>query len=348
MVLAFAAPSWVTAQTTNSPAKPMSPAPLAPLPENPDSAMAQARQMNGFDESGAKSWHIRAKYEVYDTDGDNVDSGVYEEIWKGPKRYRRSYTGPDFTQTDYASAKGLYRSGNQEWLKGPVGMVRRLVVEPFDYLGSDPQTSLKRKIRNFNQMHFVCLVKANSTMQIIRAREMEAYPQDCLDPDKPILRMALRPGVSQGVIWNNTALFQGRFVARDIKFSQFGKVMLTIHLELIEEVAAEGDEPFVPAAEAKGPLVGRIQGDMSMTNVLNAARPVYPAVAQEHHVQGKVTMQVTVGKDGSVIDVKVLSGPSLLQDAAVEAARKWRFEPMRVMGDAVEMDLKLEIGFNLT
>lgn len=347
MVLTFAAPLWITAQTTNSPAKPTSPIALAPLPENPDSAMTQARQVNGFDESGAKSWHIRAKYEVYDADGDNVDSGVYEEFWAGPKRYRRSYTGPKLTQTDYASANGLYRSGDQEWPKGDVARVRRLLVEPFDYLGTDAQSSLQRVDRKISRMNFLCLAKKPLTKNWIASSGIESYPQDCFEPDKTMLRISLNPGANEGVVWSNLVMFQGRFVAQDIKLSRNGKIRLTIHLELVEGTSFQGDEMFTPDAGAKNMLSGRIQGNAAMTHLLYSAPPVYPDVAKVHHVAGRVTMQIAIGKDGSVMDVKVLDGPVLLRDAAVEAARKWRFEPVLVMGDPVEMDMKLEITFNL-
>jgi TonB family protein len=347
MVLTFAAPLWITAQTTNSPAKPTSPIALAPLPENPDSAMAQARQVNGFDESGAKSWHIRAKYEVYDADGDNIDSGVYEEIWAGPRRYRRSYTGPKFTQTDYASANGLYRSGDQQWPEGGAARVRRLLVEPFDYLGTDPQSSLQRVDRKISRMNFLCLAKRPLTNNWIVASGIENYPQDCFETDNGMLRISLNPGVNEGVIRSNAVQFQGRFVARDIKSSLNGKARLTIHLELVEGTSLKGDEMFTPDAGAKNILSGRIQGNFAMTHILYSVPPVYPDVAKIHHVSGKVTMQITLRKDGSVTDVKVLDGPLLLRDAAVESARKWRFKPVLIMGDPVEIDMKLEIMFNL-
>lgn len=350
LAFTLSSPLFTTAQTINNSTKLVPSTASEPLPENPDSAMALARQMNGLDESGTKGWDIRAKYEVYDEDGDNVDSGVYEEIWAGPKRYRRSYAGPNFTQTDYASAEGLYRSGDQEWPKGLIGKVRRLLIQPFDYLGADPQASLQRIDRKIGQANFVCIAKKPLTKSrpgLIVPSGIESYPQDCFEVDKPMLRVSLNPGYSEGVIWNNIFLFQGRFVARDIKFSQDGKVKLTIHLELIQEVTVKGDQIFAPDAGAKGAAQsGRIQGNSSLTQVLYSAPPIYPEVAKEHHVEGRVTMRITVGKDGSVTDVKVIGGPALLRDAAVDAARKWRYEPVLVMGDPVEMDMTLEINFN--
>jgi TonB family protein len=54
--------------------------------------------------------------------------------------------------------------------------------------------------------------------------------------------------------------------------------------------------------------------------------PVYPAIAVKMKVEGAVKMDVTIDPDGSVADVKVLSGHQLLVTAAVDAVKKWRYE----------------------
>jgi TonB family protein len=54
--------------------------------------------------------------------------------------------------------------------------------------------------------------------------------------------------------------------------------------------------------------------------------PVYPAIAVKMRIEGTVKMDVTIDPDGSVADVKVLSGHQLLVSAAVEAVKKWHYE----------------------
>ncbi|MBZ5662644.1 MAG: energy transducer TonB [Acidobacteriia bacterium] len=55
--------------------------------------------------------------------------------------------------------------------------------------------------------------------------------------------------------------------------------------------------------------------------------PVYPAIASKMHIEGTVKLDVTIDPDGSVEDVKVVSGHSLLTPAAIDAVKKWRYEP---------------------
>lgn len=55
--------------------------------------------------------------------------------------------------------------------------------------------------------------------------------------------------------------------------------------------------------------------------------PVYPEVARQLDITGAVRLQVTVGPDGKVRQVKLLGGHPLLADAAMTAVKQWRYEP---------------------
>ena len=70
--------------------------------------------------------------------------------------------------------------------------------------------------------------------------------------------------------------------------------------------------------------------------------PVYPELAKRMHVGGVVRVLATVAPDGTVTDVKTISGNKLLSQAAEEAVRKWRF----VVGDS-ESAVNIDISFDL-
>lgn len=55
--------------------------------------------------------------------------------------------------------------------------------------------------------------------------------------------------------------------------------------------------------------------------------PEYPQIAQQMHLQGKVKVAVTIAADGRVTGTKVIGGHPVLALAAVEALKRWRFEP---------------------
>jgi TonB family protein len=73
----------------------------------------------------------------------------------------------------------------------------------------------------------------------------------------------------------------------------------------------------------------------------------YPAEAMAQRIEGVVKIQQVVGTDGIVRSVKLLSGPSMLAAAALEAARYWRYLPALLNGQPVETEQDIEIQFRL-
>ena len=75
--------------------------------------------------------------------------------------------------------------------------------------------------------------------------------------------------------------------------------------------------------------------------------PEYPAEARVAHVQGTVSLLVSIGKDGSVTGVKEISGPPELISAAVAAVKQWRYRPIISRGEPQEASTVVDIPFKL-
>ena len=103
--------------------------------------------------------------------------------------------------------------------------------------------------------------------------------------------------------------------------------------------------PAGPAGAAAGPVIH----DFSATSltVLHRVDPVYPELARRAHVQGTVVLMMVVDESGAPLHVKVLDGHPALQEAALQAARQWRFEPARMDGRAVAASFRLTLNFRL-
>jgi TonB family protein len=70
-------------------------------------------------------------------------------------------------------------------------------------------------------------------------------------------------------------------------------------------------------------------------------QPAYPELARKMNITGIVKVQVTVSPNGTVKDAKVIGGHPVLASAALEAVKKWRFEPAAVESTGV-VDFKFE------
>lgn len=75
-------------------------------------------------------------------------------------------------------------------------------------------------------------------------------------------------------------------------------------------------------------------------------QPTYPEFAREAQIQGRVTLHVLVGKDGRVKNVKVIKGVTGLNDAAVEAVKKWVFKPALSNNKPVAVWVEVPVDFH--
>jgi len=67
--------------------------------------------------------------------------------------------------------------------------------------------------------------------------------------------------------------------------------------------------------------------DATKRKVRSKVAPEYPALARQMNVTGKVKIETTIAADGHVLNTKVIGGSPLLINAALDAVKKWRFEP---------------------
>jgi protein TonB len=58
-------------------------------------------------------------------------------------------------------------------------------------------------------------------------------------------------------------------------------------------------------------------------------------------------LQATISKSGSIENLRVISGPPMLQQAALDAVRSWRYKPYLLNGDPVEVETTVNVVFNL-
>ena len=104
----------------------------------------------------------------------------------------------------------------------------------------------------------------------------------------------------------------------------------------------------VPATQPKlAPPQPRVIASGEQGLVIHRVAPLYPAQARSAHIQGTVVLQAVIGKDGSVLNVEVVSGNPVLRQAAVAAVKQWRFNPYFRNGEPVEAQTEVKVTFAL-
>jgi protein TonB len=69
------------------------------------------------------------------------------------------------------------------------------------------------------------------------------------------------------------------------------------------------------------------QSDEILRRAKNRVEPAYPELARKMNISGTVKIEVTVAANGSVKEARIVGGHPVLAGAALDAAKKWRFEP---------------------
>jgi protein TonB len=101
-----------------------------------------------------------------------------------------------------------------------------------------------------------------------------------------------------------------------------------------------------PSPEPEGPI--QVGGDVQAPVKIHNPQPQYTEIARKARLQGVVIVQAIIDKEGNVTNVKVLKGLGMgLDQAAVDAIKKWRFEPATLHGKPVAVYYNLTVNFRL-
>jgi len=113
------------------------------------------------------------------------------------------------------------------------------------------------------------------------------------------------------------------------------------------EGARRGKSKTSTTVQAKVPKDADITGEGSLlpARLLKSVNPVYPPDAMRNFITGDVKAEVEVGPTGQAGEVKVLSGPTSLREAAVDAVKRYEFSPATLSGKAVASKVIVTVKF---
>jgi len=102
-----------------------------------------------------------------------------------------------------------------------------------------------------------------------------------------------------------------------------------------------------PAAQGPNTNPKSINVKPEALTIVSKVSPVYPADAKKDRVQGTVELAAVIGKDGTVENLSVVSGPDALQKSALDAVKDWRYQPFLLNGDPIEVKTTIKVIYTL-
>jgi TonB family protein len=110
----------------------------------------------------------------------------------------------------------------------------------------------------------------------------------------------------------------------------------------VDGLAHVGDHP---STRPTGP--GPIKPEVMAKRRINGPMPKYPEAAKKAGIEGTVLLDAVIGKDGSVEQLKVASGPKQLQSSSLEAVRQWKYQPYLLNGEPIEVQTTIKVVYSL-
>jgi TonB family protein len=115
------------------------------------------------------------------------------------------------------------------------------------------------------------------------------------------------------------------------------------HTEPSKPVGSAGQALPTPAS---GGAVS-VPRDVMQASRISSVAPIYPEMARQNGIEGRVVLQVIVSKDGTVGHLHVVAGDPVLRSAAMQAVAKWRYWPYLINGEPVDVSTLVTVDFTL-
>ena len=92
----------------------------------------------------------------------------------------------------------------------------------------------------------------------------------------------------------------------------------------------------------------RVSQGVSQGLIIKKVQPPYPPLARQARIQGQVILQAEISKDGTIENLRLISGHPMLAPAAIEAVKQWRYKPYLLNGEPVAVETTVMVNFSLS
>jgi protein TonB len=179
---------------------------------------------------------------------------------------------------------------------------------------------------------------------------MEAPPAPESEP-RPVERVQhadlVKPEMRGGQI------FAPRIIPHDPYIAQRQETLPSINVAAMDEgngpggpnLFGDGNQRPMVRQQVTGPV--RVSGLVVDGLLVEKRVPAYPPIAKATGTEGTVELQATISRSGTIENLRVVSGPAMLQQAAMDAVKEWRYRPYLLNGEPVEVETTVNVVFKL-
>jgi TonB family protein len=329
--------------------------PAAPAPEqikDPKAILAASAPFYDFTNPALKPWHAKATYQIYDREGKSAGQGTWEYWWASPTLYRSTWTRGSSSISEWHTADGARSTQS-------TGDALHLfemdlpgdLLSPFPAEGAPTPTRMERT--NFPagkaKMPCVRVLGAVQVTPFSQGPQEQALYTYCFDPKLPILLLKYRfANVTDS--YGNVARLQDHYLSRSYVLKVDDRRLLEATVDAV--TALDASDPALsppPDAATSDAVPIHIPSHVMQGNRVKGPVPEYPEAAKSANLTGTVAIEATIGKDGKIHNLDVVSEPGqLLMDTASKAVSKWEYKPYLLNGNPVDVRTQIYVSFAMS
>jgi len=102
-----------------------------------------------------------------------------------------------------------------------------------------------------------------------------------------------------------------------------------------------------PSMRTGSSKIVTVSSGVEFGSLIRSTPPVYPPAARAARVSGTVVLSAIISERGTIKNLRVMSGPVLLQESAVDAVRTWRYKPPKLNNQPTEIETTINVTFSL-
>jgi TonB family protein len=203
-----------------------------------------------------------------------------------------------------------------------------------------------REKRDVNKSKLLCITQKTRVAQPMTYEYIG--PWYCLDPGSSALRAELFNNGDLEFTRDNPVKLQDHFVPSVVSSVHGKTILFTATLDTAETLATVNDADFVaPSTAVPPPRVVSLSPEAALSFIVSQPKPLYPPIAVAARVSGTVVLDITISTHGRVLGERVISGPAILQQAAMEAVKNWTFKHFTDKGEPVQVETQVGVPFKL-
>jgi TonB family protein len=341
------APAILRAQTqpASAPVSHTATAAATGNPKTPEEFFARARKLSDLEAAGIP-FHLKATY-VASGDVEFTGNGTYEEWWQSKDQWRKEATLGNFRYVAIQNSGKLSEYADGEYVPWRLRQVLSSVPIQFPTV-SDSKDEWKRQDRKLGEVKLAGFYREPNGTEVVY------LTYDGL--------LRVRYAKADTTIYNDFQSFQNILFPRAIDVIEEDKPVLTIRVNQLEPLGPDAKTLSalsaipsgfptspprpVPGNAASGPIP--VSAGLMRGRLIHSPPPEYPIEAKQLGMQGTVIIASMIDKNGELREPHVVSSAGeLLDSAALNTVRKWKYKPYVLNGQPVAVLTTITVKFQL-